>query len=67
MKPSAPCYGCQERHGGCHGECGRYGTFLKANEEYKAKVFTEKSDEQIINDYRIRRHCVINEKKVRER
>lgn len=67
MKPTAPCYGCKDRRGGCHGGCERYAAFQTANEAYKAKVFAEKAEEQMINDYRIRRHCVIHEKKVRER
>lgn len=32
-RSNTPCFKCEERHIGCHGECDKYLAFDKANKE----------------------------------
>lgn len=40
------CFGCTDRHIGCHGDCERYKEFVDENEEFKKKVRTSR---EIVN------------------
>jgi len=42
--PDAPCFGCTERHVGCHGSCPLYGEFRlsldESSKEYRNSMKT---------------------------
>lgn len=37
-KPTSPCYGCDHRAVGCHGDCDEYQTFRSALDDYRQMV-----------------------------
>ena len=37
-KPASPCYGCDHRAVGCHGECDEYKEFRSALDDYRQMV-----------------------------
>jgi len=37
-----PCYNCNERHVGCHGECDRYASYSAMRREENKRTFIEK-------------------------
>ena len=39
-----PCFGCNERHMGCHGKCDRYASYQAKQEEKKKIIFQEKEN-----------------------
>lgn len=39
----SPCYGCEDRHPGCHETCEKYAGFLdEKNENWKKRIESEK-------------------------
>lgn len=54
MKPTAPCLGCKERHGGCWTNCEKYLHFKTDNESHKAKIMQQKMKASLLDDYRIK-------------
>lgn len=55
MKPSAPCFGCEQRELGCHSTCERYGEFRKALDEYNAIIAEYNAREKMVVDYQVKR------------
>lgn len=49
MRPTAPCYKCEERHAGCHSECELYLAFRKKRDEYNEKVSKERELARSLN------------------
>jgi hypothetical protein len=41
LNPKSPCYGCKERHEGCHSECERYRKWADNKKRINAKKFEE--------------------------
>jgi len=37
-----PCYNCNERHIGCHGECDRYASYSAMRKQENERIFKEK-------------------------
>lgn len=42
MNDKSPCFGCEERHVGCHAECCRYLEWRKQKDEQNEAVRAEK-------------------------
>lgn len=59
MLPShskANCYGCEDRHVGCHAECERYRAWRSELTEYKERVRKKKEPKTIVQEYIHSRH-----------
>ena len=41
MKQQPPCYGCKERHLGCHSNCGSYISFRKDKDEENKQIYSK--------------------------
>lgn len=55
MKPTAPCLGCKDRHGGCWTNCNKYIRFQGENEVYKETVKKTKEDAAMLNGFAMKR------------
>ena len=54
MLPShskANCYGCEDRHVGCHAECEKYRAWRSDLDEYKSKVWKKQFPEIVTKSY----------------
>lgn len=67
MKPTAPCLGCKERHGGCWADCERYLKFKSDNEARKANIQKQKEKESMLDDYRLQTYLRKSGEKGKER
>lgn len=36
-KPNSPCYNCQDRRPGCHGECDRFAEYQERLQKYNER------------------------------
>lgn len=41
-KPASPCYKCEDRTPGCHGECEAWSEYQAQAEKYKANLYANK-------------------------
>lgn len=57
MKPTAPCLGCKERHGGCWTNCEKYLHFKTDNETRKAKIKKARDAEKLLDGYTNTQYC----------
>ena len=50
-----PCYQCEDRRTGCHGECERYAVWRKGMDEKKEAELNAKSANGIISETAVRK------------
>lgn len=50
---SSPCYGCSERHAGCHAECDRYKHWQVEHAAEKDARYRQAQPDAIANRYAI--------------
>ena len=48
----SPCYGCEERHIGCHADCERDSKWREERQAEKDAFNAEKQRESVINEFR---------------
>lgn len=78
MSEKNACYGCQERHPGCHGKCEKYAAFLeekdrkyhqrvKANDGFVYSAYVRRKKAAFMDDAAKRRFRMNNYQKGRYR
>jgi hypothetical protein len=53
-KLKVPCYGCENRHQGCHSSCETYKTFQRENLERNRQIREAKEKDAMITGVKIR-------------
>ena len=41
-RQNSPCYGCEDRHVGCHVDCAKYAEYRNNSDAYKELVYSNK-------------------------
>ena len=49
MRPSSPCYECQDRVFKCHSVCEKYKSYQDANKSFASRVHAVRASEEVIN------------------
>ena len=60
------CYGCKERHLGCHSDCEKYAAWKARYEEKKFHFYKQRKEESIIHQYEVKATCKVTRQKEKE-